>query len=156
MEWIIWSPETETALVIIPEEAEYYMEFLRSEQRQSHTHLIAYATPVTKAMVHFNKLDFYSYPELPAGSAFPERIRIELGILAGRLYLHESEWTSMAAYVKGSPNDPDKIAADPAAFLLEWLSIRRRAVNVLHTHMGFICTGRQLETTDSSEDVGEE
>ncbi|KAI0428983.1 hypothetical protein F5Y09DRAFT_357255 [Xylaria sp. FL1042] len=154
VEWILWSPTTETALVIIPEEAEYLLEFLRGKQDKPHTHLIAYAAPVTKAMVHFNNLKFYSYPELPAEHTVPERIRIELGILAGRLYVDKDEWKGVAEYVRGT-NDPDKIAADPAAFVLEWLTIRRKAVNVLHTHMGYICTGREMESADSPEDMNE-
>ncbi|KAI3338571.1 hypothetical protein F4824DRAFT_509367 [Ustulina deusta] len=153
VEWIIWAPATETALVIIPEETEYLMEFLRGQRGKPNTHLIAYAAPVTKAMVHFNDLQFYSYPELPAGHTVPERLRIELGILAGRLYVDQNEWKAVAEYVRGAANDPDKIAADPAAFLLEWLTLRRKAVNVLHTHMGYICTGRDMESADPSEGV---
>ncbi len=129
------------------------MEFLRGQRGKPNTHLIAYAAPVTKAMVHFNNLQFYSYPELPAGHTVPERLRIELGILAGRLYVDQNEWKAVAEYVRGAANDPDKIAADPAAFLLEWLTLRRKAVNVLHTHMGYICTGRDMESADPSEGV---
>ncbi|KAI1274441.1 hypothetical protein F5Y07DRAFT_410255 [Xylaria sp. FL0933] len=151
VEWILWSPTTETALVVIPEEAEYLLGFLRGKQGYSHTHLITYAAPVTKAMIHFNDLDFSSYPELPEGHTVPERIRIELGILAGRLYVDKDEWKGVAEYMKGT-NDPDKIAADPAAFVLEWLTSRRKAVNVLHTHMGYICTGREMDSVDSAED----
>ncbi|KAI1347711.1 hypothetical protein F5Y01DRAFT_318465 [Xylaria sp. FL0043] len=149
VEWILWSPTTETALVVIPEEAECLLEFLRGKQGKPHTYLITYAAPVTKAMIHLNKLDFYSYPELPEGCTVPERIRIELGILAGRLYVDKDEWKGLAEYVKGT-NNLDKIAADTAAFVLEWLTLRRKAVNVLHTHMGYICTGREM---DSAEDA---
>ncbi|KAI1425632.1 hypothetical protein F5Y12DRAFT_795814 [Xylaria sp. FL1777] len=153
VEWIVWSPTTETALVIIPEEAEYLIAFLRGQRGKSHTYLIAYAAPVTKAMVHFNSLEFYSYPELLTGDTIPERIKIELGILSGRLYVDANEWKAVAEYVRGAANDPDKIAADPAAFLLEWLTVRRKAVNILHTHMGYICTGREMESADPPEDM---
>ncbi|GAP90198.2 hypothetical protein SAMD00023353_4200400 [Rosellinia necatrix] len=125
VEWIIWSPTTEIVPVVIPEDAEYFMEFLRNWQRAPRTHPIAYAAPVTKTMVHFNRLEFYSYPDLPTGQTIPECIRIELGTLAGRLYVDQDEWKAVAEYVRGAVNDPDKIAAEPAAFLLKWLSIRR-------------------------------
>ncbi|KAI8955187.1 hypothetical protein F4801DRAFT_378012 [Xylaria longipes] len=158
VEWIVWSPETETALVVIPEEAESLMEFLHSQEDKPCVHLIAYAAPVTKAMVHFNHLEFYSFPELPKHT-IPENIRIELGILAGRLYVDQSELEGLTKYMRVSKasaaNNSDKIAADPAAFLLEWLTIRRKTVDVLHTPMGFICTGREMENTDSSEVVDE-
>ncbi|KAI0809453.1 hypothetical protein GGR55DRAFT_175773 [Xylaria sp. FL0064] len=155
VEWIAWSPKTETALVVIPEEAEYLLGFLRDQQDETHIHLIVYAAPVTKAMVHFNRLDFYSYPELPAGHSIPERIRIELGILAGRLYVDRDEWKTMAEYVKGTGSDLEQITADPAAFLLEWLSIRCKTVNILYTPMGYICTGRKMEIVELSEDMSE-
>ncbi|KAI0555745.1 hypothetical protein F4679DRAFT_519684, partial [Xylaria curta] len=158
VEWIIWSPKTETALVVIPEEAEGLMELLRDEEGKSCVHLIAYAAPVTKAMIHFNRLEFYSFPELPKEHTIPERIRIELGILAGRLYIEQSELEGLIKYMrvsKASVKDSDRIAEDPASFLLEWLTIRRKTVDVLHTPMGFICTGREMENTGSSEVMDE-
>ncbi|KAI0414956.1 hypothetical protein F5X98DRAFT_389453 [Xylaria grammica] len=160
VEWILWSPKTESALIVIPEEAEHLLSYLRRREGQPRTHLIAYAAPVTKAMLHFNNLEFYSFPELPQGHTFPEQIRIELGILSGRLYVDQSEWKAVAEYVRGSEagaaDDPDKIAPDPAAFLLEWLTIRRKTVDVLHTPMGYICTGREMELEGSSDSADEE
>ncbi|KAI1170580.1 hypothetical protein F4777DRAFT_594856 [Nemania sp. FL0916] len=148
VEWIVWSPKTKTALVIIPEEAEYMLGFLRDLKDESHVHLLAYAAPVTKSMVQFNELRFYSVPELPDHETIPQQIKIELGILGGRLYLDEGEWEEMEKYVRGSETDTvedsDKIAPDLPAFLLEWLAMRRNTVDVLHTHMGYICTGRKL------------
>lgn len=105
-------------------------------------------------MVQFNSLNFYNYPELPAGFHIPERIKIELGILAGRLYVDEHEWKTVADYVKGTATDNStKIAANPATFVLEWLTIRRKTVNVLRTPMGYICTGREMGSMDLSEHV---
>ncbi|KAI0393574.1 hypothetical protein F5Y17DRAFT_466837 [Xylariaceae sp. FL0594] len=161
VEFIVWAPKTETALVVIPEEAEFFMKHLFDETRIGHrksaVHLITYAAPVTKAMLCFNSLEFYTFPELPAGHTVPEHIRIELGILAGRLYVDRSEWGAVTAYVrgedgKGNKGSYGKIADDPAAFLLEWLSMRRGAIDVVHTPMGRICTGRDMEPTDSSRD----
>ncbi|KAI1286552.1 hypothetical protein F5Y03DRAFT_389407 [Xylaria venustula] len=162
VEWIVWSPQTETALVIIPEEAEHLLAYLRSRRGKPRVHLITYAAAVTKAMVQFNHLDFYAYPELPTGFHIPKQIKIELGILAGRLYVDEDEWKAVAEYIMGTANDPKKIVANPAAFVLEWLTARRKTVNVLRTPMGYICTGREMESADSrghansDEDEGDE
>ncbi|KAI1132344.1 hypothetical protein F5Y10DRAFT_294105 [Nemania abortiva] len=159
VEWLVWSPKTETALVVIPEEAEHLLELLRGQEGKSHIHLIAYAAPVTKAMVSFNSLEFYFFPELPKGQVIPDQIKIELGILAGRLYVDKSEWKMVENYVRGSEKstaeNTDKIAPDPAAFLLEWLGMRRKTVDLLHTPMGYICTGRVMEELGSSEDDDE-
>ncbi|KAI3327703.1 hypothetical protein HD806DRAFT_519717 [Xylariaceae sp. AK1471] len=152
VEWIVWSPTAETALVIIPEEAELFIELLRGREHESLVHLITYAAPVTRAMIHFNTLEFYTFPNLLKGHKIPEIIRIELGILAGRLYVDHTEWKSVAEYV-AELFVSDKIADDPAAFILEWLTIRRKAVDVLHTPMGYICTGREMEDVGSSEEV---
>ncbi|KAI1741165.1 hypothetical protein F4680DRAFT_464954 [Xylaria scruposa] len=158
VEWILWSPKTETALVVIPEEAETLLELLRGEEGKPFVHLIAYAAPITKAMNHFNRLEFYSIPELSKEDTIPEQIRIELGILAGRLYIEQSELEGLRNYMrvsKASAKDSNKIAEDPASFLLEWLTIRRKTVDVLHTPMGFICTGREMENTGAPEVVDE-
>lgn len=145
--------------MVIPEEAEYLLGFLRGREDKSRIHLISYAAPVTKAMLHFDNLEFYSFPELPDGQAIPARIKIELGILAGRLYVDESEWEAVARYVRGSEadseTDSDKIAPNPADFLLEWLALRRKTVDVLHTPMGYICTGHEMENASSREDADE-
>ncbi|KAJ3551992.1 hypothetical protein NPX13_g11224 [Xylaria arbuscula] len=153
VEWIVWSPQTETALVIIPEEAEHLLAYLRSRRGKPRVYLITYAAAVTKAMVQFNHLDFYTYPELPTGFCIPKQIKVELGILAGRLYVDEHEWKAVAEYTMGTANDSNKIAANPAAFVLEWLTARRKTVNVLRTPMGYICTGREMESTDSPGDA---
>ncbi|KAI1368230.1 hypothetical protein F5Y08DRAFT_347605 [Xylaria arbuscula] len=156
VEWIVWSPETTTALIVIPEEAEWLLEYLRDKETVSHVHVIAYSAPVTASMIQFNNLDFYTSPTLPTGHIIPMQIRIELGILAGRLYVKEDEWVAVAEYVRGTSNDADKIAPDPASFLLEWLTIRRKTANIMHTHMGCICTGREMDHPDPSEVVEED
>ncbi|KAI0484077.1 hypothetical protein GGR56DRAFT_8381 [Xylariaceae sp. FL0804] len=150
VEWILWCPDNQTAMVLIPEEAEELIPILRTGSNP--THLLTYAAPVTKAMLPFNSFNFYCIPELsPDQSRFPDWFRIELGILAGRLYVSTSEWDMLAQYLRpdsssnqGSP-DLARFAEDPAAFCLEWLAMRRKAQDVIHTPMGYICTGRELE-----------
>ena len=163
MEWILWSRSTETALVIIPEEAEEIIPVLRLAASTSLVHLIAYATPVTKDMIPFNDLQYYTLPRIPPEYRFPEWFQVELGILAGRLYMDKDERESLTRYLR-SPHQASygdcpssagsqvadglglqRFAEDPAAFLLEWLPLRRKAQDISHTHVGLICTGQTPE-----------
>ncbi|KAI8963576.1 hypothetical protein F5Y11DRAFT_144057 [Daldinia sp. FL1419] len=152
VEWILWSTSTQTALVIIPEEAELLITLLRTLRIAPRVHLIAYAAPVTKTMQAFNTLRYYSLPALPSAYKFPEWFRFELGILSGRLYFGSSEWDSLRRYLQssyeetGEPSIADEstlapFADDPSSFLLEWLTLLRKTKDVLRTPMGIICTG---------------
>lgn len=162
MEWILWSPSTQTALVIIPEEAESLIPLLRTNTRSPRVHLIAYAAPVTKTMEIFNTFKYYSLPALPPTYKFPQWFRFELGILSGRLYVSLAEWDPLSRYIRSSFDEagesskgsadskqangvtPAPFADDPSSFLLEWLTLLRKTQDVLHTPMGYICTGRAL------------
>ncbi|KAF2758009.1 hypothetical protein EJ05DRAFT_464946 [Pseudovirgaria hyperparasitica] len=92
VEYLLFSSKTYTALVIIPEEAEAVLPLLFS-QRYPSMHLITYAAPVSKGMLRFSDLSFYAFPTLPSGLVMPRWLTTELGILAGRLYFHFSEYT---------------------------------------------------------------
>ncbi|KAI0600730.1 hypothetical protein F4775DRAFT_48634 [Biscogniauxia sp. FL1348] len=167
VEWILWRPSTQTALVVIPEEVEKIIPEIRSTGHKSAVYLIAYASPVTKAMLPFNKFDYYSLPKLPAGHVFPEWFRVELGILAGRLYVDFDEWDSVSNFLRqptqvsnGSPGSKSirpetvsRFAEDGTGFVMEWLALRRRTQNILHTPMGYICTGRTPEPGHSFRQV---
>nr|WNZ75847.1 hypothetical protein [Trichoderma harzianum] len=137
VEWVLWSPSTQTALVIIPEEAELLIPKLRLAQNKAKVHLIAYAAPITRAMVHFNNLRYYSLPPIPLGATFPTWLKVELGILSGRLYTDYDEWKLICDYFRGSPRGNIS-----RGFLLEWLGLCCRALDVLHTPMGYICLDR--------------
>ncbi|KAI1778973.1 hypothetical protein F4818DRAFT_455215 [Hypoxylon cercidicola] len=158
VEWILWSPSTRTALIVIPEEAELLIPVLRLAADKSPVYLITYAAPVTKAMLSFNNFDYYSLPALPPGYEFPGWFRFELGLLSGRLYVHSAEWDSLACRLQLPPEvktelvtglestdgvKPTTLADDPASFLLEWLTLLRKTQDILQTPMGYICTGRR-------------
>lgn len=165
MEWILWAPSTQTALVVIPEEAELLIPMLRKAADRSDVHLMAYAAPVTKAMLPFNRFQCYNLPPLPDGHEFPSWFRTELGLFAGCLYVDSAEGASLADYLRPqvgateSTHGADdaafrpvvpgagavRFAADPAAFVLEWLSVRRKVQDILHTPMGYICMGKTLD-----------
>lgn len=43
VEWILWSPSTLTALLIVPEEAELLIPVIRRAGQSANVHLITYA-----------------------------------------------------------------------------------------------------------------
>ncbi|KAA6409640.1 MAG: hypothetical protein FRX48_06252 [Lasallia pustulata] len=89
---------TNTALIIIPEEAERLIPLIHLA-KQPLTHLLMYAASVTRKMLQFNGLDYYAIPNLPSGWEAPMWLMIELGILAGRLYFEFKEYNSLCQYL---------------------------------------------------------
>ncbi|KAF7550098.1 hypothetical protein G7Z17_g5937 [Cylindrodendrum hubeiense] len=93
--WLLWSPIAETAIIIIPEEADALIPMLRDPNAAFTTYLLTYAAPITRKMLQFNNLTYYSIPPLPQGWTAPKWLRVELGIFAGRLYFEWSEYKYM-------------------------------------------------------------
>ncbi|RYP03732.1 hypothetical protein DL765_010402 [Monosporascus sp. GIB2] len=91
--WILYSPTPEAAVIITPEEAEIILPMVRKPD--SATFLLTYAAPVTRRMLHFNHLKYYSIPSLPNAWAAPQWLTTELGFFAGRLYFEWSEYGSI-------------------------------------------------------------
>lgn len=96
--WILWSPGTQTALIIIPEEVEVVIPIIRVAEPPQ-THLLIYAAPVSKKMLHFNNLMHYSFPRLPKNWKPPTWLTIELGLFAGRLYFDFGEYAALVNYL---------------------------------------------------------
>ncbi|KAM0256937.1 hypothetical protein ACHAQJ_004638 [Trichoderma viride] len=140
VEWILWSPSTQTALIIIPEEVELLIPMLRFDDGKPKVHLIAYAAPITRAMTPFNQLRYYSLPPISLEAKFPTWFKVELGLVAGRLYTDYEEWKLVGDYMRSSQAG----TLISTAFLLEWLAVRCRAHDVLHTPMGYVCLGRTV------------
>lgn len=99
---------TNTALIIIPEEAELCLPLVRDFQ-EPFTHLLTYAAPVTRKMLHFNNLTFYAVPSLPTGWKPPTSLTIELGIFAGRLYFEYDEYSDMRNYLGCGEDNSTKV-----------------------------------------------
>lgn len=95
MNWLLWSPIAETAVVIIPEEADALIPMLRDPDIAFKTYLLTYAAPITRKMLQFNDLTYYSVPPLPKEWIAPKWLRVELGVFAGRLYFEWSEYKHM-------------------------------------------------------------
>ena len=154
MTWILWSEISQTALIIIPEEAEALIPSMRATKVAS-AYLLTYAAPVTRSMTHFDNLDYYTIPALPSGWKPPTWLRIELGIFAGRLYFDFEDYAPLCDYLGLDADDTRKngttaretFATKPKEFLREWLAIRRPGQDITHTPMGYLCQGKKLEVT---------
>lgn len=143
-------------MVIIPEEAEEVIPMLRAAWG-SPVHLLLYAAPVTRKMLHFDTLTYYAFPNLPFMWKPPTWLPFELAILAGRLYFNFSDYEALlqsiaAAEQEGDTSRPSSSPDDQAsaknvlAFLNEWLAIRRQGQDITHTPMGYVCQGRTLRS----------
>lgn len=177
MNWILWSQVTETAIIIIPEEAEALIPLIRDQRSQMATHLLCYAAPITRKMLHFNDMNFHSIPSLPPHWKAPLWLRTELGIFSGRLYFDWGEYEHVCQFlgIEEGVLDEDQLGAlanldgtaesidqetsetdlqkqsgkrfvdRPMTFIQEWLEIRRRGQDFVHSPMGFISQGRMLQ-----------
>ena len=149
IQWVVWSSTSEKALLVSPEEANALVPMLRRKPESEGVHLIVYAAPVTRRMLHFNSLDYHATPPLPAGFKPPTWLSVELGIFSGRLHFDWHEYAELLGYLglkKDLSVDPDAkpFAAKPLTFLHEWIDIRRKGQDFEHTPMGFITTGKPL------------
>ncbi|KAI1002778.1 hypothetical protein K3495_g5425 [Podosphaera aphanis] len=162
--WILWSPVSEVAMIIIPEEVETVISILK--EGKCAVHLLSYAAPVTRKMLQFNDLSFFNLPPLPPTWQAPNWLRIELGVLSGRLYFDQFEYIPLLEFfavkeidgkiveinevsgseaIVGNPRIERKtFVSKPMLFLQEWLAQRRPGQDFSHTPMGHICQGRPL------------
>lgn len=81
-----------------PEEAEQLLPLLRNSENFS-TCLLTYAASVTRKLLHFGSLKFFSIPTLSGNWEAPIWLRIELGLLAGRLYFDYREYGALLQYI---------------------------------------------------------
>lgn len=98
VQWILWSFLCETALIISPSEAEQLLPLVRS-CHSACTHLVVYAAPVTRKMLHFDDLQYYSVPTLPLDWRAPSWLVHDLGIFSGRLYFRFEGYESLCDYL---------------------------------------------------------
>ena len=133
---------------------------------------MTYAASVTRKMLHFNDLKFYTIPTLPEGWTPPTWLSIGLGIFAGRLYFDYREYGELQKFlgiqqkqandmdtsdgapssgelnnesaISESPQRTKTFTARPLTFLQEWLTITRKGQDFNHTPMGFVCHGKAL------------
>ncbi|EWY80052.1 hypothetical protein FOYG_16845 [Fusarium oxysporum NRRL 32931] len=162
VEWVLWSSETETAVIVIPEEAELLLPILCNESTAV-VSLLTYAAPVTKSMWRFNTLTYFTLPTPTKTRQFPSWLMIEIGVLAGRLYFDYSEYAFLMTWL-GADREAESPGANlddssqavsgvhgliidqPLKFLQEWLTYRRQTQDIMHTPMGYICQRKKLDS----------
>ncbi|KAF9890132.1 hypothetical protein FE257_006293 [Aspergillus nanangensis] len=165
--WILWSHSAGKAMVIIPEEAENLMRIMLDKKQPPETCLIVYAAPITKHMLHFNDFHYYSVPEFTGD--LPDLVKIQLSLLAGRLYFPIEEYPSIVQYlglqtepISSSPMKPFALwntisssvqlpVPNKVKFLEEWFAASRKGQDFRDTPMGHAVGGNMLPVGDSPE-----
>ncbi|UPX20197.1 uncharacterized protein EKO05_0010437 [Ascochyta rabiei] len=148
-QWIVWSSISDKALLVSQEEANALVPVLRSKAQPEGVHLIVYAAPVTRRMLHFNSLDYHATPPLPVNFKAPTWLQVELGIFSGRLYLEWHEHAELLGYLGlkldlSVDSSVIPFAKKALIFLHDWIDICRKGQDFEHTPMGFITTGKPL------------
>ncbi|ORY15467.1 hypothetical protein BCR34DRAFT_642957 [Clohesyomyces aquaticus] len=161
VEWILYSRKTSTAIILISEEVEILIPRLRAQKKTAGVHLLTYSAPITKKMLHFSGLKYYALPALPVGHVIPPWLTIEVGIFAGRLYLDFDECAPLVEYIGNNENGEQSAdaATKATSFLIEWLSLRRKGQDIMHTPVGYVCQGRPLHSEQAffiTHGIGEE
>ncbi|KAF4448734.1 very large low complexity protein [Fusarium austroafricanum] len=162
VEWILWRPGMETALIIIPEEAELLLPRLRRMQNPT-TFLLTYTVPLTRSLLAVGSLAYYPVPAPVRGLAIPTWLSIQVGIFAGRLYLPFDEYAELRSWLAVDkrvelsetlddvPNEEPEILSLSCMnntallqFIAEWLAYRSRLSDIMHTPMGYLIRNRDL------------
>lgn len=163
VQWVLWCRATDgasdTALIVSPEEANALIPIMRGLLRHpGHTtHLVLYAAPVTRRMMHFDTLNYYAIPALPPKCEAPIWLRIQIGLFAGRLYFGWEEYTTLLDYLGVSrPRDEqtsdcdeqqEVFAQKPLEFLHKWLTVRRKGQDFEESPMGHVASGKYLSAS---------
>lgn len=147
-----------------PEEAELIIPLIRNQQ-ESQVHLLTYAAPVTRRMLHFNDMSYYAIPSLPTGYQIPTWLQIEVGFFAGRIYFEWHEYEGILRFLGLAPRATKESSTDsniangenfgykqschtftdkPLAFLQDWVSARRKMQDWSSSPVGFIVSGKTL------------
>ncbi|OGM50946.1 hypothetical protein ABOM_000731 [Aspergillus bombycis] len=147
--WLLCNIATEAIIIVTPEEAEELIPILRTTPAPS-MHLITYAAPVMKRMLHFDHLDYYAIPAFPAPWAIPDWLSLEVGIFAGKLYFAYTDYAYLVQKMQPGPGAQNSNGilstrrTAQSSFLEEWLVLRRQGQDISHTPMGYLCMNRSL------------
>ncbi|KAF5574117.1 hypothetical protein FPANT_11939 [Fusarium pseudoanthophilum] len=165
VEWVLWRPDIETALIVIPEEAELLLPILRRIHTPT-TFLLTYTSPHTRSLLEVGYLAYYPVPTPKKELMIPPWLSIEIGLMAGRLYLPYDEYTQLRSCLEvdemAAPSVmtdnihrsrkhilPNFGALNPqllSKFLAEWIPYRSRSSDIMHNPMGYLLQNRDLPT----------
>ncbi|KAF5593544.1 uncharacterized protein FSUBG_9779 [Fusarium subglutinans] len=163
VEWVLWRPDIQTALVVIPEEAELLLPILR-RIRTPTTYLLTYTSPFTRSLLEVGTLAYYPVPTPKKELVIPSWLSIEIGIMAGRLYLSYDQYTQLRNCLMVDERAEPSVNMDDAhrsrkhilpnfgilspqslsRFLNEWISYRSQSSDITHTPMGYLIGNRDL------------
>lgn len=96
--WILYSTAADVAIIVVPEEVEQILRIVKNAVSPI-SHVLSYAAPITRKMLHFNDLGYYTVPGLPSEWKAPLWLCTELGIYAGRLYFEYSEYSAILSFL---------------------------------------------------------
>jgi hypothetical protein len=150
-------------LVIIPEEAELLLPKLRRIQTPM-TFLLTYTAPLTRSLLEVGTLAYYPVPTPKKEFAIPSWLSIEIGLMAGRLYLPYHQYTQLRNCLEVDERAYPSLALDEflrrrkhilpnlgilsikqlAKFRTEWIAHRSRSSDIMHTPMGYLIQNRDL------------
>ncbi|KAF5977410.1 very large low complexity protein [Fusarium bulbicola] len=168
VEWVLWRPDIQTALVVIPEEAELLLPILR-RIRTPTTFLLTYTSPFTRSLLEVGTLAYFPVPTPEKELVIPSWLSIEIGIMAGRLYLPYDQYTQLRSCLNVDETAEPLATMDDAhrstkhilpnfgilnpqslsKFLSEWISYRSRSSDITHTPMGYLIGNRDLPADHS-------
>ncbi|KAF5716816.1 hypothetical protein FMUND_6112 [Fusarium mundagurra] len=163
VEWVLWRPDIETALVVIPEEAELLLPILRRIHAPM-TFLLTYTSPITRSLLEVGYLAYYPVPTPKKELVIPSWLNIEIGLMAGRLYLPYDEYTQLRRCLEVDERAEPAVTMDNiqrsrehilpnfgvlnprslSKFLTEWIPHRSRSSDIMHTPMGHLIQNREL------------
>lgn len=165
--WLLWSTFTSTALIVSDYEADALLPLLRDSPRPI-VHLLSYAAPVTRSIIIFDNLDFFTVPKLPDDWCAPKWLVRDLGIFAGRTYFDYDKQYFAVCEALGLPlpesrsTDLDRempfpkgdallkpFSPSPLLFMQEWIAVRLKGQDFSETMMGEVCQGRRLDRLEA-------
>lgn len=97
--WILWSRKSETAIVIIPEEAEIILTMLRSGLVAAEVYLLTYAAPTTRKMIAFYSMSFHNLSPTSQEVMLPTWLRVQVFLLAGGLYFNWNDHQALCDFL---------------------------------------------------------
>lgn len=76
-----------------------------AQAEERNTYLLTYAAPITRKMLQFNNLQYFTIPALPRDWCAPQWLKTEMGLFAGRLYFEWNEYPHLAKYLATAGSD---------------------------------------------------
>jgi hypothetical protein len=170
-------------MIVTPEEVEELIPIVMNTSTPK-SHILSYSAALTRKMLHFSQLTYFSMPSLRPDWKCPSWLRVELGIFSGGLYFEFETHKEIYEYlgqesiddlktrenaeaqkenipISSAPvpkHSSKKFTDKPLNFLQEWIAIRRKGQDFTHTPMGYICQGKALSANNPfftiAEDTG--